>query len=185
MGNCFSSESKQSSKEAEAQIRHARIVNLYHESDNNSQHCSPPAYNEISTTPRIMISNNRSSGLGNGDEKDSSQVEPQPSERSPASSPRTSIISIPSTRLTGLTASHTGATSTTVTVVADDDLSRLSFSQFDSAPPSYYAGSTYYASSQRSRSRSPDITNRTTDEHPVMAADWFERLQADARRREQ
>jgi len=96
-------------------------------------------------------------------------------ERPPTISPHSSVISLPSTRLTDLTSLRTGDTMHTV---VRGSLERSSLG--GSRPPSYYS----YA-----RSPSPTSSAAGADgerdsvwQHPVMASDWLEVLRQDALR---
>ncbi|KAK5943515.1 hypothetical protein PMZ80_004523 [Knufia obscura] len=168
---CCINDRKQGKSEAEA--RHARIVEIYRQAETGSAlptQSPPPSYNEVvfdSLSGTTIIADEKSS-----QPPSHSAVQP-PYARPPISrpsSPRTSIYSVPSTRLTDITSAHTGGTIVAChTHQGDSPRSSLAF---DSAPPSYYDGR-----SMRERSRSPN-DQRPSDErqHPVMAEGWWEDL---------
>ena len=80
----------------------------------------------------------------------------------PTSSSQSSIVSVPSTHVTILTSSRNGASAS----------NRQSYdSNALGPPPSYHSR----------RSASPCPSDETIPEHPVMARDWLERLQNQAR----
>ncbi|KAK5076248.1 hypothetical protein LTS08_006874 [Lithohypha guttulata] len=175
--SCCISDRKQTKTEAEA--RHARVAEIYQQAQNNTQtptQAPPPSYNEavcdvfLGTTtiveekPRQLIP------------EPQSQVHQENACTARPASPRTSIYSVPSTRLTDITSMHTGATAVP-THRGDSPRSSLAF---DSAPPSYYDDR-----SMRERSRSPDYERGPQGEqepHPVMADNWLDRLLAAAER---
>jgi len=168
--SCCTGDRKREKIETEA--RHARIVDIYRQAETVSQkptQSPPPSYNEVvhdslSGTTIII------------DEKPA-QPQAQPLAQqahtrtsiSRPSSPRTSIYSIPSTRMTDITSAHTG--STIVPSYTHQGGSPRSSLVFDSAPPSYYDGR-----SIRERSTSPDSQRQSDDRHPVMAEDWLQHL---------
>src|SRR5439155_16588359 len=78
-----------------------------------------------------------------------------------SSSSQSSIVSVPSTHITILTASNNGAAAS----------NRQSYdSNALSPPPSYHSR----------RTTSPCPSDEAIPEHPVMARDWLERLQNQA-----
>lgn len=80
----------------------------------------------------------------------------------PSSSSHSSIVSVPSTHITILTASRNGAAAS----------NRQSYdSNCLGPPPSYHSR----------RTASPSPSDETIPEHPVMAQDWLEQLQNQAR----
>jgi len=95
--------------------------------------------------------------------------------RSASSSPRTSVISVPSTRLTELTSARTGGTS--IILVNQQPESQRSSLVFESAPPSYYDDR-----SERSTSPHSHIVSNPMLSHPVMGGDWLETLRIAAQK---
>jgi hypothetical protein len=79
-------------------------------------------------------------------------------EERPSSSSQSSIVSIPSTHITILTASRNGAAAS----------NRESYDSNHLGPPPSYCSR---------RTASPSPSDETIPEHPVMAQDWLERLQ--------
>ena len=174
---CCSSSDRPSQLEA-ADQRHARLVAATNDRHNTrpfpqqwgySLEDDPPSYEDIEKQPLLSI-----------DEKQTMDfqllIESQPEATPPpAPSSRSSIVSIPSTRLTDLTAAQTGETIRTTSQRASLERS----STRGSLPPySYYSR----------RSPSPASTNKTPREgerdavwrHPVMAGNWLEVLRQDA-----
>lgn len=151
----------------DTETRQARIVQVYQGAADELYtspriQAPPPAYNEAVSRddlsgPTIYL-----------DEKAPQTIERR-LPRSASSSPRTSIISVPSTRLTDLTSARTGETS--ITLVNQQPQSQRSSLVFESAPPSYYDGR-----SERSTSPHSQIISNTTPSHPVMSEDWLETL---------
>lgn len=164
------------SNKLEAECRHARIVAVteHHPSyrprprsppQRTEYRESPPEYKDIAQHPLISV-----------DEKDPFQFQllvDDEDDAPPPASPRSSIVSIPSTRLTNLTAAATGETTVSTR--------RTSLERMDTRgnlPPSYYSH----------RSPSPASSagfdgDRERDgvwQHPVMAGNWLEALQQDA-----
>lgn len=169
---CCSSQDRLSSK-LEAETRHARIVAVTADGSSSSPHRpqrytdGPPGYTESAQHPLITIDEKAPidfEGLVDGED-----------EGLPPISPRSSVVSIPSTRLTDLTSMRTGDTMHTG---ARASLEWPSLG--GSRPPSYYA----YA-----RSPSPAYSVAGSDgerdslwQHPVMASNWLEVLQQDTLR---
>lgn len=169
--SCCTNDKKQAYHDSEA--RHARIVQIYTQAVYDAQTPTatpPPSYNEVAGEAMTH-------GVPIIVEKEPHQTPPQvvPSPETPVPSPRTSICSVPSTRLTDITSAHTGATSATLVNPQNDESMRSSL-VFDSAPPSYYDGR-----SIRERSRSPDSQRHLgATQHPVTTEDWLEVLQRTA-----
>lgn len=163
---CCISERKHGKEKNDAEARHARLIEIYRQAETASQHPTqppPPSYHEV-------VYDSLSGSTIIVDEK-STQPHPSPSISRP-SSPRTSIYSIPSTRLTDITSAHTGGTIVACQTNPGD--SPRSSLVFDSAPPSYYDGR-----SMRERSRSPNSQRQPdAQQHPVMAEDWLEYLRS-------
>ena len=163
--------------QGDADARHARIIEIYRQAEVESHQITqapPPAYKDI------VVCDSHAGTTIVSDEKWSPVVaQPQPQAQmialaqtpiSRPSSPQTSIYSVPSTRLTDITSTYTGATAT-VALTHQGDSPRSSM-VFDSAPPSYYDGR-----SIRDRSRSPVRASAVEgDMHPVMANEWLDRL---------
>lgn len=167
--SCCTGDRKQEKNEVEN--RQARIVEIYRQTETVSEMPTrppPPSYNEV-------VCDNLSGATMIIDEKPA-QTQAQPlahtyprTSISRPSSPRTSICSIPSTRLTDLTSAHTGGT-IVPSHTQQGDSARSSL-VFDSAPPSYYDGR-----STRERSTSSNSQRQLGERHPVMAEDWLEHL---------
>jgi hypothetical protein len=83
-------------------------------------------------------------------------------EERPCSSSQSSIVSIPSTHITIMTASRNGASASNRQSYDSNNLG---------PPPSYHSW----------RTASPSPGDDTIPEHPVMASDWLERLHNQAR----
>lgn len=157
----------------DAETRQARIVQIYQGAADEiytttPSQAPPPAYNEV------VLSNVQPPPAAYIDEKPALSAERRQL-HSAFSSPRTSVISVPSTRLTDITSAHTGGTS--ITLVNRQPESQRSSLVFDSAPPSYYDG-------RSERSTSPH-SQRVSDEvlrHPVMSAGWLETLRRSVER---
>lgn len=166
--SCCTNDKKQAHNDTEA--RHARIVQIYTQAADDAQHPTstpPPSYYEIAGDCMTH-------GMATIIEKEQypPPTELVPQERLSVPSPRTSICSVPSTRLTDVTSAHTGATNITIARPQNDESMRSSV-VFDSAPPSYYDGR-----SIRERSRSPDNQRHSERaQHPVTTEDWLEALQ--------
>lgn len=167
--SCCTKDTKSVALDAEA--RHARLVQIYQTAKAETQTSlqAPPAYNEVVVdVPTIRI-----------DEKPIEPEQPQ----SPASSPRTSVISVPSTRLTDITSEYTDRASVRLGNRGGLDSQRSSLA-FDSAPPSYYDGRS--DASIRTRSRSPHnlrfAEENLLQQHPVMNPDWLNELTRAANR---
>lgn len=169
--SCCMSDRKQSHNESE--VRRARIVEIYTQAAYDAQaptSTPPPSYNETIRESNVH-------GVPTITEKEPYQppAGTLPPQSSPPPSPRTSICSVPSTRLTDLTSVPTGATGVIAGNPRNDESLRSSL-VFDSAPPSYYDGR-----SIRERSRSPDGQRRLEEQHhPVTTEDWLEVLQRTA-----
>ena len=171
---CCSSSDRPSKLEAES--RHARLVRITSDPRGvSTRHLpqrwdypyqdSPPAYNDVAQQPLLSI-----------DEKQPINfqltVETE-DDAPPPLSPRSSVISIPSTRLTDLTAAQTGETLRTS---RRESLERVSTR--GSLPPYSYCSR---------RSASPASTIGATSEgerdivwtHPVMSSNWLEVLRQD------
>ncbi|EXJ96188.1 hypothetical protein A1O1_01314 [Capronia coronata CBS 617.96] len=163
----------------EADTRHARIVavtNDYHYNGRRAQshhhhYDNPPAYQDITPRPLIPI-----------DEKDSAYLITDAHESLRPSSPHSSVVSVPSTRVTDLTALPTGDTAVTFTSTRGSLEGAVNR---ESRPPSYY--------STLRRSPTPNLIASDgglaeedgRDEvwqHPVMRSDWLGVLRRDARR---
>jgi hypothetical protein len=148
---CCASQSQSEKNNADA--RHARIVSVvqHHESQMRarspslSYRDSPPSYADIAQHPLIAI-----------DEKNADEIERDNYVAAPLSD-RSSIVSIPSTRLTDLTSMNTGETT-----------------HSGRRPPSYHAspGTTYTPAASAGRDG--------VWGHPVMSNDWLQILQDDA-----
>lgn len=170
--SCCIGDKKQIRNESEA--RHARIVEIYAQATYESQESTrtpPPSYDQV-------VHENESPAMRTITEKEPYQPPAQMrlQHTSPTPSRRTSICSVPSTRLTDITSAHTGGTSVTVGRPRNDGSMRSSL-VFDSAPPSYYDDR-----SIRERSRSPDGQRRSEEyqQHPVTTEDWLEVLRRTA-----
>lgn len=171
---CFGS---RKTEHNDADARHARIVEIYRQAEVESQQATqtaPPAYQDIAydtlSGTTIVIDEKWSEVVTQPQMQTQAEHTAQNTISRPAS-PQTSIYSVPSTRLTDITSTYTGATATVVLTHQGD--SPRSSMVFDSAPPSYYDGR-----SIRERSRSPV---RTRDEgidsqHPVLENGWLDRL---------
>lgn len=158
--SCCTSNSQSAEQDAEA--RHARIIQIYQTAKAETQQAvqAPPAYNEVVETPTICI------------EEKPAQLEQS---RSIASSPRTSVISVPSTRLTDFMSAYTeraGGLLPDQSVIG----SVRSSLAFETPPPSYY--NTSSNASTRSRSRSPHSLRLFDDrpQHPTMSPQWWNQL---------
>lgn len=159
-----------SNNNLETESRGARIVTstngCYH-SRPPTHHGSPPAYQDISQQSLIRIDKKSPA--------DSLPADPSVPHRSP--SPDSSVVSVPSTRLTDLTALHTGDTALTS---ARASLERAGTRE--SRPPSYYSTLRRNPSLIAASGLDPDVERDEVWQHPVMRSDWFQELRQDARR---
>lgn len=199
---CYTSRSL--SEKAEAETRRIRIINAVNASEpylNSHEYTgsrpqspryrdNPPLYTDIAKTPLITIDEkiaadfDRSEAREEDDEDDDTAA--------PPISPNSSVISIPSTRLTDLTAMPTGGTASSY---GRSSLER--WTSRSTRPPSY--------DGTRAMTRTPspnplDVGERLDRRgsppqqhaegaernradiwvHPVMQNDWLQVLQADA-----
>lgn len=165
-------------KKTEAEARHARIMNMY-TSDNNPPASPimqpPPCYADIAHD-RPYIPPSEKSGPASLEEPQPQY--PQQARRSSISG--SSVVSIPSTRLSDLTSMYTGRTRR-IRNQDGDEQSERNGSDAESAPPSYYAGS------ERSLTPIPEPTApqpaMVAAQHPVMEDGWWQELLIDAERR--
>ncbi|ETI29263.1 hypothetical protein G647_01716 [Cladophialophora carrionii CBS 160.54] len=171
---CCSSSDRPSKLEAET--RHARIIAVTnYTSASSTRHLpqrwdypleeNPPAYEDTVQQSLLVADEKQPIGF-------QLTVEAGNGTPPPPASPRSSVISIPSTRLTDLTAAQTGET---VRTSWRESLALDRTSTSGSLPPySYYAR----------RSSSPASTGVVVGErerdavwqHPVMASNWLEVL---------
>ncbi|KAJ4577910.1 hypothetical protein HRR79_001235 [Exophiala dermatitidis] len=176
-------------RQGEADSRHSRIVAITgpNRCDNRprpTSHCyydyrdssPPPAYNEIEQ---------EQARLAPSDEKHSIQVctaalsdSGNETETARPESPDSSIVSVPSTRLTGLTALQTGETTST------RGSPERTFTRGESRPPSYY--STLTRSSICNTQTGYESVEGAREgngvwDHPVMRSDWLDTLRYHAR----
>jgi hypothetical protein len=174
---CCSSSDRPSKLEAET--RHARIISVTnHTSTGSTRHLpqrwdypleeNPPAYEDTVRQSTLITDEKQPISLQLTVEADNGTPPPP--------SPRSSVISIPSTRLTNLTAAQTGETMRTS---RRESLALEMISTRGSLPPySYYTG----------RSPSPGsfvgvVSEAERDDvwqHPVMASNWLEVLDQDS-----
>lgn len=175
--------SDRKSRTGEDEARHARIIEIYQQAEAEIRPTTqnpPPAYYEVvcdhlSGTTIFVEEKPEQPPIVTQPPRDTQLLQPRDPISRPQS-PRTSIYSVPSTRLTDITAANTGTTITAVPTHQGD--SPRSSLVFDSPPPSYYDGR-----SMRERSRSPS-GQRHSDEHqhPVMGDHWLEGLILSAQR---
>ena len=188
--SCCIGDRKPTKSEADAEARHARIVEIYQQAKAETQtpvQLPPPSYNEViydafTGTTTVIVDEKVQPALQQDPQSEDHHFRPRTAISRPGS-PQTSIYSVPSTRLTDITSAHTGQTVRVVSTHQGD--SPRSSLVFDSAPPSYYDGR-----SIRERSRSPNATRlsdeqqRRETQHPVMTDNWLELLLAGARHEE-
>ena len=182
--SCCIGDRKPTKSEADAEARHARIVEIYQQAKAETQtpvQQPPPSYNEVvydalTGTTTVIVDEKVQPVLQQGLQSEAQDFGPRTSISRPGS-PQTSVYSVPSTRLTDIASAHTGQTVRVVSTHHGD--SPRSSLVFDSAPPSYYDGR-----SMRERSRSPNATRlsderqRREEQHPVMTDNWLELLLA-------
>ena len=171
--------SQDHSSRIEAEPRHARVVAVtdlsypHNHRPTQRQHSyqdSPPEYGDIAEHPLITI-----------DEKTPVEFEPvveDDDEAPPPASPNSSVVSIPSTRLTDLTSMQTGETARTA---LGGFLQRASTR--GSRPPSYHSDPRRSPSPGSLPRLSNDSERDSVWQHPVMASNWLEVLRQDAMRR--
>jgi hypothetical protein len=172
---CCSSSDRPS--KADAETRHARLVTdartpyprpLPQQWDFPYQD-SPPAYHDIAQQPLRSI-----------DEKQALHfhMSVQDAEASaPPSSPRSSVISIPSTRLTGLTAAQTGESALTSRRQSLEQVSTRG-----SLPP--YSGHAVRTPSPASLANVDGSERDEVWTHPVMSDNWLQNLRQTSTLRE-
>ena len=161
----------------EAETRHARIVEIYRSATNvvgeTPTQSPPPSYNEVvyDSLSGTTVVLDEKTAQAQSPLQTQAQQNHNGTAMSRPSSARTSVCSIPSTRLTDITSAHTGGTIVAYqTHLVDSPRSSL---VFDSAPPSYYDGRSIRESSRnRDGQRYSDEQGR----HAVMGEEWLERL---------
>jgi hypothetical protein len=176
--SCCTSDARSNSLEAES--RHARIVAATGDyarrprsppQRRRQYQESPPQYKDIAQHPLISV-----------DEKNPLHFElivQGEDDTPPPVSPRSSVVSIPSTRMTDLTAAQTGET-TRATLRGSLEY----VSTRGSEPPSYYSNRSPSPASSAGGPRESERSERDTVwQHPVMTSDWLEVLMEDAARR--
>ncbi|KEF62945.1 uncharacterized protein A1O9_00919 [Exophiala aquamarina CBS 119918] len=186
--SCCASQSV--SEKAEAEIRHARIVSAVQQHNatvsrprsrpqSRRYQDSPPEYGDIAHHPLITIDEKNAADFDVFAYDDYvTEDEDESNSLPPSISPNSSVISIPSTRLTDLTSIPTGET---ISALGRPSLDR--YPSRSTRPPSYY-------NSPR-RTPSPDLSvvrdgDEARDEvwlHPVMQSNWLDVLQQHAARR--
>lgn len=199
---CGSDEDLNEKSQREAEVRRTRIQNVYDASREvmpdtitapptdvlhvlqappTAYFAPPPTYTEAvpNGQPGYPVDDKEAYEYDQRHPRDPNRT---PLAHSRSSSPQTSIISVPSTRLTDLTVSYTGHTHQTDTtgptfpppVLSDRDgeMSSRSSLSFESPPPSYWSPS----------SRTPDRRESAEDmrQHPVLTTGWLQRLQQQA-----
>lgn len=155
----------------DSENRRARIVAVTSDGHNpprrQRHNDSPPRYADVVQQPfSTMDGKNREGFVAIVEDEDNLP---------PPISPNSSVVSIPSTRLTALTSTYTGETAR---INARQSLDQSSTRE--SRPPSYYSNT------HNVRSVSPAsvaISERDSIwRHPVMARNWLEVLQQEALR---
>ncbi|EXJ79393.1 hypothetical protein A1O3_08895 [Capronia epimyces CBS 606.96] len=157
----------------DAEARHARIVTVtngpYHGRLAQKYHGNPPDYRDIAQQPLIRL-----------DEKNPADfhlsIEASNQSSRPAS-PNSSLVSVPSTRVTDLTALQTGDTALTS---ARGSMERTL--TYESRPPSYYSNLRRSPSPISSAGLNSDAERDEVWQHPVMRSNWLETLRQEARR---
>lgn len=177
----------------DADARHARIVNAvpayqpphrtrHHRPRSSIHDDNPPLYADISQT--ALITTDEKCELAQGH----ATLQPLDDDNTPPPpiSPNSSVVSIPSTRLTDLTSMQTGET------ISHSVLGRGSLERWTSRPtrpPSYVdtmpRAPSPVASGTRHRSHSPPVigVQAQQDEvwlHPVMHTGWLQALQRES-----
>ncbi|KIX06681.1 uncharacterized protein Z518_04657 [Rhinocladiella mackenziei CBS 650.93] len=170
--------SKDSPGKLEAETRHARLVAVSHGNDHYNGSLprpqeypdNPPEYKDIARHPLISI-----------DEKcpiDFELVVEDEDDAPLPISPNSSVVSIPSTRLTDLTSMQTGETAVTL---ARGSLDRGS--THASRPPSYHSNPRRSPSPVSFVGLNSESERDGVWQHPVMSNNWLEVLRQDAIRR--
>lgn len=165
------------SSKVQAETRHARIIAVSHDYYNRPHsplqrqqyHDSPPEYKDIAQHLPVTVDEKHPLQFELIVDQDEDHVPPPGSHRS-------SIVSIPSTRLTRLTSAPTGETTRTT---QRQSLERASTR--GTLPPSYYSNRS--PSPASSAGLSSDNERDAVWQHPVMSSNWLEVLQEDAFRR--
>lgn len=193
--SCCASQSV--SEKAEAETRHARIVSAVHQHNvtfsrprsrpqSPRYQDSPPEYGDIAHHPLIIIDEKNAAEFdvfACGDDaaaeaEEDDDDEDESNSLPPPISPNSSVISIPSTRLTDLTSIPTGET---VSALGRPSLDR--YPSRSTRPPSYYNSPRRTPSPAFSVARDGDEGRDGVWLHPVMQSNWLEVLQQHAARR--
>lgn len=185
--SCCASQSL--SEKAEQETRHARIVSAVQHHDASlgrprsrpqspRYHDAPPEYRDIAQNPLITIDEKNAADFDEfeyGGITEEREDQTESDSLPPPVSPNSSVVSIPSTRLTDLTSLPTGDT-----VATHGRLSLDRYPSRSTRPPSYYNNP------RRTPSPAFSAGDETRDEvwlHPVMQNNWLEVLQDHAVRR--
>lgn len=190
--SCCASQSV--SEKAEAETRHARIVSAVYHHDATLVHPrsrpqspryrdNPPEYGDIAHHPLITIDEKNAADFdvfadGGGAQEDEDGGDDESDSLPPPISPNSSVISIPSTRLTDLTSMPTGET---VSALGRPSLDR--YPSRSTRPPSYYNSPRRTPSPAFSAAGDGDEGRHEVWLHPVMQSNWLEVLQQHAARR--
>jgi len=190
--SCCASQSL--SEKAEAETRHARIVSAVQQHNATSSHPrsrpqspryqdSPPQYGDIAHHPLITIDEKNAADFnifacGDSTADDKEEEDEEDDSLPPPISPNSSVISIPSTRLTDLTSMPTGET---LSASGRPSLDR--YPSRSTRPPSYYNTPRRTPSPGFSVGEDGDEARDEVWLHPVMQSNWLEVLQQRAARR--
>jgi hypothetical protein len=181
------------SEKAEAETRHARIVSAVHQHATLTRPLSrpqspryqdnPPDYGDIAHHPLITIDEKNAADFdvfadGDGGEEEDNDDDDESDSLPPPISPNSSVVSIPSTRLTDLTSMPTGET---VSALGRPSLDR--YPSRSTRPPSYYNSPKRTPSPAFSAAGDGVEGRDDVWLHPVMQSNWLEVLQQHAARR--
>ncbi|RVX73876.1 hypothetical protein B0A52_02766 [Exophiala mesophila] len=189
--SCCNSDSSAAKTDADA--RHARITNAitayqsppqptYHRARSLVDDDNPPLYTDITHTPLIRVDEKCDMPDRHATFRSLDDDNTPP----PPVSPRSSVVSIPSTRLTDLTAMPTGET-LPYSGLGRDSLER--WASRPTRPPSYVdtlpRAPSPVASVTRVSGRNPPLFGVQGQQdgiwsHPVMHSGWFQELQRES-----